>query len=94
MAATTVFDGDLATAVAVFATPPANSWATVFVNGVEYRVGNGTKAGVPCYFSGDGGVTARATGGITTGDFLYWNGMLAFFQLDGSDRIDFEYEAL
>jgi len=87
-------DNSLACATAMLGTPPLKSWVSVSVNGVEYRVGNGTKAGVPCYFSGDGGVTARATGTIVAGDFLYWNGSVAGFQLDGSDRIDFEYEAL
>ena len=87
-------DGSLACSVAVAATPPVNGWISVFANGVSYKVGTGTKAGVPCYFSGDGGVTARATGAIVAGDFLYWNGSVANFQLDGGDRIDFEYEAL
>lgn len=87
-------DGSLACAVAVAATPPVNGWISVYVNGVSYKVGNGTKLGVPCYFSGDGGITARATGAIVTGDFLYWNGSLAGFQLDTADRIDFVYEAL
>lgn len=87
-------DGSLATASALGATPPSNGWISVYVNGVGYKVGNGTKAGVPCYFSGDGGLTARATGAVVAGDLLYWNGSIATFQLDASDRIDFEYEAL
>lgn len=87
-------DGSLATATAVIETPPENGWIGVYVNGVSYRVGNGTKFTVDCYFSGDGGVSARATGDIIAGDFLYWNGSVASFQLDVSDRIDFEYESL
>jgi hypothetical protein len=93
MAAVTTFDGDLATTIAIAATPPANGWIMVFINGVEVRLGNGTKTGVACYFSGDGGVTARATGQVVNGDFLYWNGSVAGYQLDLGDRIDFDYEA-
>jgi hypothetical protein len=85
-------DGSLATIVAFFATPLPTSWVEVLVNGVSYQVGNGTKFGVPCYFSGDGGSTARATGFVVAGDFLYWNGSVATFQLSVTDRIDFEYE--
>jgi len=90
----TASDNNLACGTAILATPPANAWVQVQVNGVAYKVGNGTKAGMPCYFSGDGGVTARATGGIVTGDFLYWNGSVAGFQLDVIDRVDFLFEAL
>lgn len=89
----TSLDGDLATSVAVVSIPPANGWVGVRVNGVSYFVGNGVKTAVDCYFSGDGGVTARSFGGITSGDFLYWNGSVTLFQLDAGDRIDFEYEA-
>jgi hypothetical protein len=92
-AITTGADNSLACSTAIFATPPANAWIQVYVNGISYKVGNGTKASVPCYFSGDGGITARATGAIVTGDSLYWNGSIAGFQLDSSDRIDFVFEA-
>lgn len=86
-------DGNLATSTGILA-EIAGSFPIVIVNGVEYRVGDGTKATVPCYFSGDGGSTARANGGIIVGDKLYWNGSSAGFQLDGSDRIDFIYEVV
>jgi hypothetical protein len=93
-AVATVSDNNLACPTAMFATPPANAWLQVQVNGVAYKVGNGTKTGVPCYFSGDGGVSARATGGVGAGDLLYWNGSIAGFQLDTGDRIDFLFESL
>lgn len=94
VATVTTSDNNLACTAALVATPPLNAWILVMVNGVEYKVGNGTKVSVPCYFSGDGGVTARATGGLATGDLLYWNGSASGFQLDAFDRIDFIFEAL
>jgi hypothetical protein len=90
----TTSDNNLACPTAILSTPSVNSWIQVQVNGVSYKVGNGTKIGAPCYFSGDGGVTARATGWIISGDYLYWNGSVAGFQLDITDRIDFLFEAL
>lgn len=93
-ASTTTTDNSLACVTPILAAPPANAWLEVLVNGVSYTIGNGTKAGVPCYFSHDGGLTARATGTIATGDLLYWNGSVAGFQLGVTDRIDFLFEAL
>jgi len=97
-AQTTTLDGQLACAVPIGALPIG--WVGVFVNGVNYDPGNGVKIGVPCYFSGDGGVTARAQGAIQMGDLLYWNGGVlpgdAGFQLSGVppiDSIDFIYNA-
>ena len=87
-------DNSLACSTALLSTPPTNAWLQVYVNGVSYRIGNGTKAGVPCYFSGNGGVSARATGTVVTGDLLYWNGSVVGFQLDAADRIDFVFEAI
>jgi hypothetical protein len=67
-------------------------WVLVLVNGMATKLGNGTKVGVECFFSGDGGYSARATGELTAGDLLYWNGSVAGFQLNG-DIIDFIYTA-
>jgi len=87
-ASTTVADNDLACATAVTGQP--KGWIGVEVNGVGYDPGNGTKLGVPCYFSGDGGATARAQGAVQAGDRLYWVGSAAGFQLAAAtDTIDF-----
>lgn len=91
-ASVTTVDGNLATATALTNTPASNAWPLVFVDGVSYKIGNGTKIGVVCFFSADGGTTAKAAGNLSAGDFLYWNGSVAGFQLDGGDRIDFAYE--
>jgi hypothetical protein len=89
----TTVDGDLATGTAVIQPPALGTYIVVMVNGVRYRVGDGTKVGVPCFFSDDGGDTAKAIVNIDAGDLLYWNGSVAGFELDNSDRIDLDYEA-
>lgn len=86
----TVSDNDPACATAIAATPVG--YTRVFVNGVALDPGDGVKVSVPCYFSGDGGTTPRAIANIVMGDVLYWNGSVAGYQLDTSDRIDFDFE--
>ena len=73
---------------------PAGGNVEVRVNGITYQPGDGTRTGVACYFSSDGGATARAITAIVSGDLLYWNGgsTNAGFNLTTSDRIDFVYE--
>lgn len=63
----------------------------VEVNGHGADVGDGVKTAA-CYFSGNGGVTARAIDGVQQGDKLYWNGSYAVYQLDTVDRIDVFYD--
>lgn len=90
-ASVTAADEAQATATTVATTPAGNGAISVFVGGLRREVGNGTKTGVDCYFSGDGGTTARAFGAITSGDTMHWNGSVAGFELDATDRIDWEY---
>jgi hypothetical protein len=96
-ASTTAADGDVACATAV-ATTPASSTTLgggigVRVNGVNYLVGDGTKVAVDCYFSADGGATARALRAVVATDLLYWNGSVAGFQLAAAtDKLDFVYD--
>ena len=45
-----------------------------------------------CYFSNDGGTTARLVVDIEAGDILYWNGSIAGYQLDATDDIDISYQ--
>lgn len=91
-ASVTASDNDQATATTVAATPALDGHVAVLVNGVSAHVGDGTKASVDCYFSGDAGVTARAISAIAAGDTLHWNGSVAGFQLAATDKIDFAYE--
>lgn len=90
-ALTTVADFDDACATGITATP--FGYVGVSVNGVWYDVGNGVRT-KDCYFSGDGGTTARAFGAIVAADLLYWVGSVAGFQLAaGTDTISFFYDA-
>jgi hypothetical protein len=92
-ASVTTSDGDQATATTVASANALGGYVGVRVNGVHYLVGDGTKVSVDCYFSGDGGTTARAMSAIVAGDTLRWNGSVAGFQLAATDRIDFLYES-
>lgn len=95
VASVTVADGDLACATTVAQTPAASSpnggYFYVVVDSTVVLPGDGTKIGVPCYISGDGGVTARAMKAIVAGDACFWNGSNAGFQLAASDTISFFY---
>mgnify|MGYP003351818403 CR=1 FL=1 len=91
-ASATASDGAQACSTAMGAAPALTSYVEVKVNGINYVVGNGVKT-KDCYFSGDSGSTARAFGAIASGDYLYWNGSVAGFQLDTNDVIDFLYNA-
>lgn len=90
-ASITTADGQKATGTAVALTPASDGHIEVFVNGVSCPVGDGTKSGVPAYFSGDNGVTARPLADVVAGDFAHWNGSVAEFELAGPDRVSFNY---
>lgn len=70
-------------------TPLSGSYVGVFVNGQEFQVGYGTSVGVPCYFSNDGGITAKST--VVAGDGLYWNGTFVGTDLYSTWRISLYY---
>jgi hypothetical protein len=94
VASVTVADNDAATATVVAKANALGGYIAVSVNGVgPYLVGDGTKVAVDCYFSGDGGVTARALSAVVIGDTLRWNGSVAGFQLAASDRISLMQDA-
>ena len=86
------------TGLSLFVTPNDNSRISIYVNGQYQYLGNGvnaTASGVDCYFSSDGGLTAKNLSALVSGDVLYWNGNVANagFKLDSNDRIDIVYEA-
>lgn len=70
--------------------PKIDTFIEVFINGVKMIVGGKTSP-YDCYFSNDGGITAKQLGSERKGDYLYWNGTVAGFELDHSDKIDFIY---
>jgi hypothetical protein len=86
----TTGDGNKATNTTLAYTPEDGSYVAVLVNGILATLGNGAKT-CACYFSGDGGSTARAFASIAAGDTLHWVGSVAGYQLDTGDRIDFVY---
>jgi hypothetical protein len=67
----------------------ATGYVGVYVNGVLTNLA-GDKTG-DCYFSADAGVTAKVLGAAIATDILYWNGVIAGYELAVTDRIDLLY---
>jgi hypothetical protein len=88
----TVADFDEACSVTIVAMPKRDGYVEARVNGLGEAVGDGVKT-LSCYFSGDGGSTARAIAAIAAGDKLYWVGSVAGYQLATTDKIDFLFSA-
>lgn len=65
-------------------------YVQVFINGALQNM-TGDKVG-DCYFSNDGGTTARALGAIVSSDTLHWNGSVAGFELATTDKVTLIYE--
>lgn len=86
-ASATTNDGD-SSGVDIDSTP--EGMVQVFVNGFMVHL-KSDKTG-DCYFSSDAGVTARTIPNIALGDVLYWNGSIAGYQLDNTDKITLVYE--
>ena len=80
------------TGTSITLTPNNDGFVEVLVNGQQQVLGDGVKT-KDCYFSSDGGTTARSISAITAADTLYWVGSVAGFQLTATDRIDFNYQA-
>lgn len=88
---TTSADGD-STGIQITYSPFSDGAVAITVNGLGANIGNGAKDEA-CYFSSDGGTTAKAIANISAGDTLYWNGSIAEFELDPTDEIDVIYQA-
>ncbi len=78
------------TGITISSTP--EGYVGIIVNGVQYVLGNGVRT-TDCYFSADGGTTARAIGAIASGDTLYWNGLVIGFDLAITDRVSMNYDS-
>ena len=89
-AVATTNDFDVACNTGMAASPAANSYVQVDVNGVLEEVGDGVKTKA-CYFSGDSGANARARNAVASGDKLYWVGSVAGYQLTAQDKVSFSY---
>jgi hypothetical protein len=79
------------TGITINYTPYGDSAVDIIVNGLGVQEGNGVLT-ADCYFSNDGGVTAKTIANIEAGDELYWNGGYAGYELTGDDTIDIVYE--
>lgn len=96
---TTNGDNSLASLNVITNTPINNCYITVFVNGQEFEVGNGTKD-KPFYFSSDGGITAKGfddanlNGRVIQNDSLYYNSSYTGFELQAGWRISLHYNIL
>lgn len=89
----TASDGDAAIgAPGIVVTPSFDGYVAVMVNGQICHVGDGVKT-TECYFSGDGGTTARLIDDIISGDTLHWNGSIAKYEITISDRLEFLFAA-
>lgn len=83
------------TGLTISNTPVDGSYVGVFINGQEFEVGYGSTNSAPCYFSNDGGTTARGTispNNVQSGDTLYWNGTVAGTDLYSTWRISLFYQ--
>ena len=88
-----VTNGNFAsTGITITHTPWSDGRVDIRVNGMGVNVGDGTKS-KDCYFSVDGGTTARAMADIVAGDELFWNSTISGYILDGADDVDINYEA-
>lgn len=82
------------TGLTISATPVNGCYVAVFINGQEFDVGDGVTSSVSCYFSGDGGSTARSftsPNQVQIGDGLYWNSSYSGTDLYTSWRISLYY---
>jgi len=84
-------DGDT-TGIQITYSPFSDGAVSITVNGLGANIGDGTKVEA-CYFSNDGGTSAKSIANISAGDTLYWNGSIAEFELDSTDEIDIVYQA-
>lgn len=90
-ASVTVNDFDAACATTLVAAPNRNGMCIVVVNGLNITVGDAVKT-KSCYFSSDGGTTAKALSALAAGDILYWVQSYAGYNLAATDKIDFIYD--
>lgn len=86
-ASATSSDGD-ATGISIDNTP--EGMVQVFVNGMMQEL-KGDKTG-DCFFSSDGGTTAVTLSNIAATNTLHWNGSVAGYQLDTTDKLTLVYE--
>lgn len=91
--ATTGVGRELACATGLSAAPHPSGALNISVNGIWVTdIGYGSTSGCSCYWSNDGGLTAKTRPNVAKNDRLYWNGLIAEFNLTGTDFLDFWYD--
>jgi hypothetical protein len=85
-------DNNSPTGVIISFTPLNHSTVKVFINGQSVFLGI-TTTGVVCYFSGDGGNTAKEYQDIVAGDELYFNSNFTGYSLSSDDSVVLIYES-
>lgn len=90
MAFDTSGDGQFS-GLTISGTPLTGGYVGVFVNGHQYEVGDGVTSSCDCYFSVDGGTSARGLNSIVSGDGLYWNSSSAGTDLYTGWKISLYY---
>jgi hypothetical protein len=88
----TVSDGDEACATGFSADNALGGDIAILVNGIRMSCVSGAKTGA-FFISGDSGSTARAFSAVVTGDKAYFNGTVAGWQLETTDKVSFVYTA-
>lgn len=85
-------NGGTASNSVISRTPVQGSYVSVFINGQEIEVGNGT-TNSSCYFGTQSNSPRgfSASNAIQSGDYLYWNPSIAGFNLESGWRISFHY---
>jgi hypothetical protein len=90
-AVSTSGDDSVITGVTLTQTPNSYSRIQIYVNGQLQRLGDADDT-KDCYF-GTAPSSAIALSSLSSGDQLYWNGLVAGFELTTSDKIDIVYES-
>lgn len=80
------------TGLSILYTPLSYSSVKVYINGQILLLGN-SSTNFDCYFSDDGGVTAKSYNDIASEDVLYFNGSNVGWDLSEIDRIILVYES-
>ena len=79
------------TGIVLTSKPHASGTVVVDVNGLRASIGDGVRT-KECYFSRDTGTTVLALNVLALGNQLIWNGVIAGYELDATDKIDILYE--
>jgi hypothetical protein len=73
--------------------PPSNCRIDIFADGHHYECGNGSKT-KPFYLSSDNGVSAVNFSGTAPGNKLYFNALIAGWDLELTDKISIIYDKI